>query len=688
MLRWKAGGESLGACLKIPFRSRDGQGTDYIRLKPDKPRLKEGKPVKYESPAGQGNRVYFPPGIEAALQDTSAALIITEGEKKALKACQEGFPCLGVTGVWSWHERRPRDTNGRGVGERTLLPDLAAIPWQDRTVYIVFDSDAEQNKEVRRAEQCLGRALKAMGAVVHIARLAGEKDAQGTPIKIGLDDFLVKHGPDALRRLLDAQPDVEVQDAIHPLEATDDPCKLARQFLLCEAHHPDRPVLVHYQEQFWTWGGMAWATVPDSRFRGQVTKFCKKQLDEENAYTVAHWTKNTEPPKVPKVTTGLVGNVLQALTGDVPVPHEAMQPTWLGSDPRPRQKDKGRGVPAYVAVRNGILDVEGLLAGEHDVLLPHTPNWFSPACLPYDFDPDAGCPRWIAFLSRNLGDDAGKATLLQQWAGYLLLADTGMQHFLMMAGEGANGKSVACAAMRAMLGDDNVSSVPLELFADKFRLAGTLGKLANIVAEVGELDKIAEGLIKAFTSGDPMEFERKFKTPFKAIPTARLMLATNNPPHFSDKSDGIWRRLLLLHFTVQIPKAEQVAGMDKVEFWRASGELPGILNWALAGLHQLRQAGRFTVPAGCQEAVEKLRTEANPARRFLLEYYTSGAGVIPTKDLYVQYRPWCEDNGHHPLADVGFGREVVRRFPAVKRNKIGPRDDRRWVYEGITPRED
>src|SRR5262249_32721212 len=162
-----------------------------------------------------------------------------------------------------------------------------------------------------------------------------------------------------------------------------------------------------------------------------------------------------------------------------------------------------------------------------------------------------------------------------------------------------------------------------------------------------ELDKVAEGQLKAFVSGDPIEFERKFKAPFTAKPTARQVLATNNPPQFSDKSDGPWRRMLLLRFVVQIPEAERVAGMDSVEYWQKAGELSGILNWALAGLHELRQARRFTVPAACQEDVEKLRTDSNPARRFLEEHYQAGADEVSAADLYAAYRKWCSENGHY-----------------------------------------
>ncbi len=148
--------------------------------------------------------------------------------------------------------------------------------------------------------------------------------------------------------------------------------------------------------------------------------------------------------------------------------------------------------------------MDAFLAGDHadDVLRHLNPHWFSPVCLPYKFDPEADCPLWKTFPARNLGDDTAKGRLLQQWAGYLLLPYANYHRFLMMVGEGANGKSVACAALTALLGEDNVSSVPLEMFGDKFRLHGTLGKLANAVAEGGELDRMAQGQIKAFVTGD------------------------------------------------------------------------------------------------------------------------------------------------------------------------------------------
>jgi hypothetical protein len=132
-----------------------------------------------------------------------------------------------------------------------------------------------------------------------------------------------------------------------------------------------------------------------------------------------------KPYTMPPVTKKLVFDVVAAIEGHVLVPQTIEQPSWRGAD-NPGKKN-------WIALRNGILDVDDFLASAEKVLRPQSPHWFSPTRLPYDFDPSADCPPWRAFLTRNLRDDPGKQRLLQQWAGYLLLHDTSMQRFLVMS---------------------------------------------------------------------------------------------------------------------------------------------------------------------------------------------------------------------------------------------------------------
>jgi putative DNA primase/helicase len=140
---------------------------------------------------------------------------------------------------------------------------------------------------------------------------------------------------------------------------------------------------------------------------------------------------------------------------------------------------------------------------------------------------------------------------------------------------------------------------------------------------------------------------------------------------------------LLLRFTVQIPPGERIPGMDKVGFWQESSELPGLANWALAGLHRLRLTRQFTEPGDSRTFLEKLRREANSARSYLAERYQAGPDEVKCEELYVAYRAWCQQSGRHSVSDETFGKEVYRLFPNVERKRRGPRGARFYAYVGL-----
>ncbi|HEX4612166.1 MAG TPA: DUF3854 domain-containing protein, partial [Urbifossiella sp.] len=202
LLHWGARrARELGPVLVFPYADRDGRPLGHATVKPDRPRDRGDKPgkVKYENPKGRPNRLYVPAGTRAALADPTAALLISEGCKKALAATRHGFPCVSLPGVWSWVA--PRETKGgKKVGTLALNADFAAVPWPGRPVYLAYDSDAASNLDVAAAERALADVLRRHGADVRLVRLPAEPDGA----KNGLDDFLVRHGPDALRRLVGA----------------------------------------------------------------------------------------------------------------------------------------------------------------------------------------------------------------------------------------------------------------------------------------------------------------------------------------------------------------------------------------------------------------------------------------------------------------------------------------------------
>ena len=98
------GRDDAGAGLAIPYpHCVCGDGKPYVRVRLDIPLKIKDDAVRYLTRRGECNRLYIPSKLgPSVLTDPSIPLVITEGEKKTLKACQEGLACVGLAGVWSW----------------------------------------------------------------------------------------------------------------------------------------------------------------------------------------------------------------------------------------------------------------------------------------------------------------------------------------------------------------------------------------------------------------------------------------------------------------------------------------------------------------------------------------------------------------------------------------------------------
>jgi P4 family phage/plasmid primase-like protien len=635
--------------------------------------------------------LYRLPSIVAAPLDTP--IFVVEGEKDADRLTISGLTATTIPGgAGKWQDSYGESLRGRVV---VLIPDndrpnptTGRRPGWDHVV-------------------CIANALIGVAASVRVLNLPNDEATfpadRGGPLtpKWDVSDWLDRGGTrDQFFVTLDATPEWQREAApgdpehpdTQPQESEDDPHRLAKLFL-GRFQHPDGLTLRFWRDAWWRWSGLCCVNIPAVEIRAEIVTLAKSEFDRLIAVRLKTWVpakEGEEPPKAKKVTTSIVNNVLLALQGEALLPATVEQPTWIDlpapSTEHPHTKFAGRSPVDFIALENGILDVHRMMTSDDTPdLIPHTPRWFSPVALAYTYNPEGECPKWDAFLARNLGGDHELIAMLQEWFGYCLTPDTSIQRFLFLEGEGSNGKSVVCAVLTAVLGPDNVSHVSLEMFAKDFVLTQTLGKLANIAAEVGEIDKMAEGYLKSFTAGDRMTFNRKNQSLIEATPTARLVLSANNRPRFSDRSEGIWRRMLMLPLTVTIAPHERVYGMDKPEWWRAQGELPGILNWALAGLWRLRNQRGFTIPEASRAALDDYKQDANPARRFLLENFEEDVnGTIITEEVYGAYRAWCDRHGNKPFASNIFAKEILRVFKKIESARLKNWDGKRKMgYIGI-----
>jgi hypothetical protein len=182
---------------------RDGEDLAFCRVRymgDLPPQRGRKKPLRYTQPADSGCRAYFAPGVDwqAIAADAGEPVMVTEGEIKALATTTYVAPCIGLGGVSST------------VRDGQFLPELAEFVWEGRQVYICFDSDAADNPKVTAAEARLVEELQTKrGARCRLMRIPpGEQGA-----KMGIDDYLVAFGSDAVLSLVSEAQDLYALDA-------------------------------------------------------------------------------------------------------------------------------------------------------------------------------------------------------------------------------------------------------------------------------------------------------------------------------------------------------------------------------------------------------------------------------------------------------------------------------------------
>jgi putative DNA primase/helicase len=134
-------------------------------------------------------------------------------------------------------------------------------------------------------------------------------------------------------------------------------------------------------------------------------------------------------------------------------------------------------------------------------------------------------------------------------------------------------------------------------------------------------------------------------------------LTTNHKPIVKGTDAGIWRRLRLVPFLTTI------APDDRDPFFRQKvlNELPGILNWALAGLKSYDRVG-LGAPRAVASATEEYHHNMDFVGLWLEERTERDPGSeLPTTALYQSYKEWADKQIGFAMSVVAFGRELSGR---------------------------
>lgn len=175
--------------------------------------------------------------------------------------------------------------------------------------------------------------------------------------------------------------------------------------LVSEAFERGDFTLRYWRNEFYKWQAGRYFKVSDAEMKCWV----KRHLHEHNQHAR---TFSSYSDQYVHISSQLVTNILLCLVGTegVHIPETRALNSW----------DDGReqlGIQTFV-FNNGLLMTDD--RDDRPVFTMHTPHYFTLIKLPYDYQPQAECPRWRDFLANVMDNDTERIELLTQWASMSL----------------------------------------------------------------------------------------------------------------------------------------------------------------------------------------------------------------------------------------------------------------------------
>jgi putative DNA primase/helicase len=491
----------------------------------------------------------------------------------------------------------------------------------------------------------VARNLHGVADVVRILELPG------LPEKGDVSDWLKAGGTvEQLKELADAAPDWEPPADPSPAKKTKAPSLCATGgFNLSDLGNARRLVAQHGQDlrychlskKWWPWTGKVWQE-DHSGVAPSLAKQTVGTIYVEAAAAGEDFRKALASFALRSESTSRIAGMLSLAESEPGIP---ITPDQFDTD------------PWLLNCLSGTIDLK---SGE---LRPHNRADLITRMAAVEYDPKATCPLFLKFLNRIMGGNLGLINFLQKILGYSLTGSTREQCLFFLYGLGANGKSTLLEVVQSLWGDYATRTSSETFLAKKpggipNDVAALRGARLAAAVEVEQGRRLAEVLVKEMTGGDTISARFMRAEWFSFKPQFKIFLATNHKPIIRGTDFAIWRRIRLIPFTVQIPKEEQDRDLPE----KLRGELPGILNWAMAGCLQWRFGG-LEPPKEVDDATQDYRAEMDVLGDFIAERCILDPGADATAaELYKSYTSWAEENGEkRPLTQRAFGMSLTER---------------------------
>ena len=300
-----------------------------------------------------------------------------------------------------------------------------------------------------------------------------------------------------------------------------------------------------------------------------------------------------------------------------------------------------------------------------------------------EYSDNVDAPLWEKFLNQIFNNDEELIHYVQKAIGYSFTGSVDEQCLFILNGRGRNGKSVFSNVVSDVAGNYAKQMNVQTIVAKKNQSGSANSDIARLEgarivtsSELNEGDRFDESLVKQLTGGDKILARFLYGSEFEYKPKFKIWMATNHLPIIRGTDDGIWRRIKIIPFNIQIPKEK----VDKKLEYKLKAEYTGILNWIVQGAIMWQQEG-LEDPEAVTKVIETYRAEMDPLDAFLEECCTTGQNYsIKAREMYDAYHEWAKESEEYKMSLNKFGREMSKKLLRVKR-----RDG--WYYVGLKLKE-
>lgn len=338
----------------------------------------------------------------------------------------------------------------------------------------------------------------------------------------------------------------------------------------------------------------------------------------------------------------------------------------------PASPDDFDGYVEYLNCQNGIVNLRN---GE---LIPHDSNFMmSKICLA-EYDNSGKKPElWLSFLRDVTKGNEELMEYIQRCVGYSISGSTREQCAYFLYGMGNNGKSTFLDTIADLLGGYSANAQPDTLMIQSKMGGGANSDIARLKSarfvtseEPTEGVRLNEGLLKQLTGGSKITCRFLYGDEFEYTPEFKIWIATNHKPIIRGTDFGIWRRIKLIPFEVNIP-ADKV---DKNLKYKLRAEFPQILAWAVEGCLKWQRYG-IQEPSCVLEATKEYKKEMDLIASFveqcLIIDYAGENNKIRAADLFSLYSRWAKANNEYEMSSKKFFMECGKKLPDKGRSGGG-----------------